>query len=75
MRNDWPPRTWNRGIWKWWHRASRIAARETSKCMVDMIAYGTGLARVTANGVECIPYKEVMDLPPWLMDKQGALNL
>jgi hypothetical protein len=55
-----PPRTWTRGIWKWYYRQSRICARESAKAFTDAVCFGAGFTRIDANGIEHVPYNEVM---------------
>jgi hypothetical protein len=59
--SDFPPRSWSRSIWRWYWRQSRIAARESTKTMQDLIIYGAGFCRIDADGVTHVPYADIMN--------------
>ncbi len=56
----WPPRSWPRSVWKWYHRESRLCARESAKVFSDAVLYGAGFTRIDAGGVKHVPYWDVM---------------
>jgi hypothetical protein len=53
------PRTWNRAMWKWYYRQSRICAREAAKALTDAVIYGCGFTKIDAAGIRHVPYQEV----------------
>lgn len=58
---EFPPRTWDRGMWRWYHRQSRICARESAKVLADAVIYGAGFTKISADGVQHIPYRQAMN--------------
>lgn len=59
-QQSFPPRTWTRGMWRWWYREQRIQARESMKAVMDVVLYGAGFVRIGATGVHHVPYHEVI---------------
>ena len=55
----WPPRTWTRGIWRWWHRQQRLNAHEYVKAFSDALLNGCGFMRYDESGTHHVPYREV----------------
>jgi len=62
MTADFPPRTWTRGIWKWWYRQTRISRRETDKAFMDTVLFGCGFTRVSPRRITHVPYHAAVDM-------------
>lgn len=54
------PRTFTKPMWRVLYRLHRIAARESSKVIMDMVIYGTGFYRVSGDGINHVPLDEVV---------------
>ncbi len=53
--------------WKLWHRALRVAKRESIKAQKDLIIYGVSFVSIGANGAKRIhPSKIVINNTPQL---------
>lgn len=44
------PRSWNRGLWKWFYRLNRVHLRELEKAEIDKMLFGTGFMHYPNGG-------------------------